>query len=205
MQGWSISSFLQFTQLHREPDGATMAAVSGERQATTAEFFPAVYGELRRIAAAQLARLAPGQSLQPTALVHEAYLKLAANADTPWSGPRHFFGAAAHAMREIIVDHARHRHAKKRRHDYPPGSLDTAFDLARSALPMDDVVAVDAAIRVLEREHPRKASIVVMRYFGGMSTPQIASALDVTTRTVEREWRFARALLADALVAGRAE
>jgi RNA polymerase sigma factor (TIGR02999 family) len=164
---------------------------------STAQVFPKVYSELRRIAAAQLARLPPGRTLQRTALVHEAYLKL--SGDARWHDSAHFFGAAAQAMREIIVDHERRRCAKKRGQGRAPSPLDTDFDLAEATLPVDDVLAIDAALRELEKQHPRRASVVVMRYFAGMSTDQIAAVLAVTTRTVEREWRLARAMLADAL------
>jgi RNA polymerase sigma factor (TIGR02999 family) len=168
----------------------------------TSEYFSAVYAELRRIAVARLARLAPGQTLQPTALVHEAYLKLAGSDDGVWDSSAHFFGAAAQAMREIIVDHVRRRSAKKRGRGVSRDPFESGFELASGALPVDDVLAIDSALRELEREHPRKANVVVMRYFAGMSTEQIAEALEVTTRTVEREWRFARALLAESLAGG---
>jgi RNA polymerase sigma factor (TIGR02999 family) len=172
---------------------------------TTSEYFSIVYDELRRVASAELARLRPGQTLQPTALVNEAYMKLAGPDDASWAGSAHFFGAAAQAMREIVVDHLRRRNALKRGGGRAPEPLfESGCDLTCPAMPIDDVLAVDAAIRELEREHPRKATVVVMRYFAGMSMDQIAAALDVTTRTVEREWRVARALLADALGAGGA-
>src|ERR1700690_1021292 len=166
----------------------------------TSAFFPVVYAELRRIAAFQLARLPPGQTLQPTALVNEAYLKLAGADDVAWQGPGHFFSAAAQAMREIIVDHARRRSAKKRGSGRPCDPFDTGLNLPSEAMPVDDVLAIDRALSALERDHPRKALVVVMRYFGGLSMDQIAVSLDVTTRTIEREWRLARALLAEALV-----
>jgi RNA polymerase sigma factor (TIGR02999 family) len=137
----------------------------GER-VTTSEYFPVVYAELRCIAAAQLARLRPGQTLQPTALVHEAYLKLAAAGDTTWNGSGHFFGAAAQAMREIVVDHVRRRCAKKRGGGQGAGSIsEPGFDLACPDLPIDDVLALDAALRELERVDPRKSTVVVMRYY----------------------------------------
>jgi RNA polymerase sigma factor (TIGR02999 family) len=174
-----------------------------QERGTTSAYFATVYAELRRIAVAQLASLRPGQTLQPTALVHEAYLKLARTDDASWAGPAHFFGAAAQAMREIVVDHVRRRCAAKRGGGCAPESMaDGDFKLADEGFPVEDVLAIDGAIRGLERDHPRKARVVVMRYFAGMSTEQIAVALDVTARTVEREWRFARALLAEALAHG---
>jgi len=166
---------------------------------SAAELLPLLYPELRRLAVAQMARLRPGQTLQPTALVHEAYMKLVGDTDPGWNGRGHFFGAAAQAMREILVDHARRRSAKKRGGGQEPLRIDTGFELADDAMPVDDVLAIDAALATLAKSHPRKAEIVVMRYFGGLTMDQIAEALGVTTRTAEREWRFARAVLAAAL------
>lgn len=166
-----------------------------------AEILPLVYAELRRLAASQLGRLRPGQTLQPTALVHEAYLKLVGNRDPGWGGRGHFFGAAAQAMREIIVDHLRRKFAQKRGGGRPAEELDTAIAVAAGDLRIDDALAVDAALKKLEAEHPRQARVVVMRYFGGLSEDEIARALDVTSRTVERDWRFASAYLHAALTA----
>jgi RNA polymerase sigma factor (TIGR02999 family) len=172
------------------------------RPEAAGELLPVVYGELRKLAAAQMARLRPGETLQPTALVHEAYLKLVGQADPGWNGRGHFFGAAAQAMREIIVDHVRRKSAAKRGAGRPNEDLDAAFDVSADGLDLEDVLAVDAALGRLEAEHPRKAKVVVMRYFGGLSEEEIAEALGVTTRTVEREWRFARAYLHEALSGG---
>jgi len=184
---------------------ATMAPMAMGGPPTTSEYFTVVYAELRRIAAGELARLRPGQTLQPTALVNEAYMKLAGSEDTNWAGAAHFFGAAAQAMREIIVDHVRRRYALKRGAGQNPEPLfESGCDLTGPGMPADDVLAIDSAIRDLERVHPRKANVVVMRYFAGMSMEQIAATLNITTRTVEREWRFARALLAEALSGGAA-
>lgn len=163
------------------------------------ELLPVVYGELRKLAAAHMARLRPGETLQPTALVHEAYLKLVGAADPGWNGRGHFFGAAAQAMREIIVDRVRRKSAKKRGGGRPAEDLDAAVSVAATDLGAEDVLAVDAALKTLEAEHPRRAQVVVMRYFGGLSEEEIAESLGVTTRTVEREWRFARAYLHELL------
>lgn len=167
------------------------------------ELLPLLYAELRSLAGAQMARLRPGQTLQPTALVHEAYLELVGDRDPGWNGRGHFFGAAARAMREILVDHARARAADKRGGGVEPLRLDTTgFDEVGApggALPLDDVLAIDRAIERLEAEHPRPAELVVLRYFGGLTMEEAASALEISLRTAEREWRFARALLADAL------
>ncbi|MFO0547586.1 MAG: sigma-70 family RNA polymerase sigma factor [Polyangiaceae bacterium] len=173
----------------------------GDRQAA-AELLPIVYAELRRLAAAQMGRLRPGQTLQPTAVVHEAYFKLVGGEDPGWEGRGHFFGAAAQAMRELIVDHQRRRAAQKRGGGRPNEELDAAMGGCVDGLGADDVLAVHAALERLEVEHPRKAKVVVMRYFGGLSEEEIAEALGVTARTVEREWRFARAYLHDVLRGG---
>ncbi|APR76724.1 Hypothetical protein A7982_02071 [Minicystis rosea] len=173
--------------------------LAGGRPNAAEELLPLVYGELRRLAAAHMSKLRPGETLRPTALVHEAYLKLVGAADPGWNGRGHFFGAAAQAMREIIVDHVRRKSAQKRGGGRVAEDLDAAVGVAATDLDADDVLAVDAALRALEAEHPRRAQVVVMRYFGGLSEEEIAAALEVTTRTVEREWRFARAYLHEQL------
>lgn len=179
-----------------------IADIAAGRAQAASELFPIVYNELRRIAAAQMSRLRPGDTLQPTALVHEAYLKLLGSADPAWNGRGHFFAAAAQAMREIIVDHVRRKSAAKRGSGQKGEPLDCAIAVAGDGLGADDVLAINAAISRLEAEHPRKAQVVVMRYFGGLSEHEIAEALGITTRTVEREWRFARAYLHGLLSGG---
>jgi RNA polymerase sigma factor (TIGR02999 family) len=169
------------------------------RQQAAGELLPLVYAELRKLAAAQMARLRPGETLQPTALVHEAYLELCGKSDPGWSGRGHFFGAAAQAMREIIVSSVRRKSAQKRGGGRPNVDLDAARGMPADGLDADEVLAIDAAVTRLQAEHPRKAQVVVMRYFGGLSEEEIAQALGVTARTVEREWRFARAYLHDLL------
>jgi RNA polymerase sigma factor (TIGR02999 family) len=166
-------------------------------RAPASALLPLVYGELRRLAGAQLARLPPGQTLQATGLVHEAFVKLVGTSDPGWEGRGHFFGAAAQAMREIIVDHLRRKGAVKR----GGGQAREELDADRLALPEGlgaaEVLAVDAALERLGAEHPRRARVVLLRYFAGLTTEEVAGVLGVTTRTVEREWRFARAFLFD--------
>ena len=176
------------------PDGD-----AGDRSQPAAALLPSMYAELRRLAAAQLSRLRPGQTLQPTALVHEAYMKLVGHADPGWEGRRHFFGAAAQAMRELLVEHVRRRTALKRGGGQAASSLDAALAVEGRGPALDDVLAIDAALARLEAEHPRKARVAIMRYFGGLSDDEIAEGLGITTRTVERDWRFARAYLVDVL------
>ncbi len=160
------------------------------------ELFPVLYEELRSLAAAQLARLSAGGTLQPTVLVHEAYLKLIGRTPCSFDERRHFFAAAARAMRDLVIDHARRKGASKRGGGEPRLRLeDTAIDIAAQSLGTDDALALNAAITRLEAEYPRKAEVVLLRHFGGLSHDEIATLLGVTTRTIEREWRFARAYL----------
>src|SRR5262249_26757691 len=157
-----------------------------------AELLPVVYAELRRLAAVLAGRLPPGQTLQPTALVHEAYLRLVGDRDPGWEGRRHFFGAAAPAMRDILVAQARrkgaHRRGGGRRAQLTEG-------LAIIEPPADDLLAVDEAIGKLQAEKPHLAEIAMLRYFAGLSADETAAVLGISASTVAREWRFARAWL----------
>ena len=158
-----------------------------------------VYADLRRLAAAHLSGRRPWQTLQPTALVHEVYLKMVGAADPGWEGRGHFFGAAAIAMREVIVDHARRRGAGKRGGGRANVPLEAVAELSVAGAPLDVALAVDEALKRFEAAHPRHAQIVLLRYFAGLSGEEIAETLGVTTRTVERDWRFARAWLHGAM------
>jgi RNA polymerase sigma factor (TIGR02999 family) len=158
-----------------------------------AELLPVVYAELRRLAAALAGRLPPGQTLQPTALVHEAYLRLVGDRDPGWNGRRHFFGAAARAMRDILVEQARRKGARK--HGGGGHRVDLTEGLAIIEPPADDVLAVDEAIQKLQAEKPHLAEIAMLRYFAGLSTDETAAVLGVSASTLAREWRFARAWL----------
>jgi RNA polymerase sigma factor (TIGR02999 family) len=140
--------------------------------------------------------------LQATALVHEAYLALIGRQDPGWNGRGHFFGAAAQAMREILIDQARRKAAIKRGGDLRREALepDELGDIGVAGdLPGEDVLALDAVLTRLQAEHPDRAQVVVLRYFGGLQEAEIAAVLGVSTRTVERAWRFARAYLHAAL------
>ena len=158
-----------------------------------AELLPVVYEELRRLAAALSARLPPGQTLQPTALVHEAYLRLVGEQDPGWNGRRHFFGAAALAMRDILVEQARRRAAQKR--GGGARRVELAEGMAVIEPPADDLLAVDEAIQKLQAEKPHLAEIARLRYFAGLSAEETAAVLDMSASTLAREWRFARAWL----------
>lgn len=167
------------------------AAAAGDPKAA-ADLLPLVYDELRRLAAGWLAREAPGQTLQPTALVHEAYLRLVGDADGPnWDGRGHFFAAAAAAMRRILVDHARARRAAKR------GGERVRVELpdVPAAAPDADLVALDDALTELEVYDPTAAALVKLRYFSGFGHGEAAEALGLTRRQADGVWAVARAWL----------
>ena len=174
------------------------AAAAGDRKAAT-DLMPLVYDELRKLAAAKMAAESPGHTLDATALVHEAYLRLVGNEDA--SAPRaqhftnrgHFFAAAAEAMRRILVDHARGRRAAKR-----GGGRRVTIDLDRvcGTDPDSDILAVNDALDRLAAVEPRAANLVVLRYFGGLTIPEAARVLGVAPRTADAWWAYARAWLA---------
>lgn len=173
-----------------------------EGRAATAELVPLVYQELKRLARTQLRALPAGQTLQPTALVHEAFSKLVGHEGDGWQSRAHFFGAAAQAMREILIDALRRKHAQKRGGGEAAEALDEDVLALPEGLSREEVLSVDAALKTLQAEHPRKAQVVLLRYFAGLTTEEVAQLLGVTTRTVEREWRFARAYLFDVMQRG---
>jgi RNA polymerase sigma factor (TIGR02999 family) len=159
---------------------------------------PLVYDELRRLAAVNLAREKPGQTLQPTALVHEAYLRLVAGAKAQrWDSHRHFFAAAAEAMRRILIDRARDRRRLKRGGGWRRLHLDD-LDLATEQCP-DDLLALDEALAKLAREDAVAAELVKLRLFTGLTLGETAETLGLARRTADRYWAFARSWLYDAL------
>lgn len=167
------------------------------------KLFPALYAELRRIADGLLAREGAGHTLDPTALVHEAYVKLAGQRTTGWPDRGAFVGVAAKAMRRILVDHARTVKAAKRGGGQERLALtDAVAAFERSAV---DLLALDEAMSQLEQLDERKARLVEIRFFGGLSVAEAASALGMTLRTAERDWMFARAWLRARLEAGAPE
>lgn len=155
---------------------------------------PLVYEELRRLAEHYLGRERGNHTLQPTALVHEAYLRLAGIRDLQLNNRAHFYGAAAQVMRRVLVDHARQRSALKRGGlDHQVVSLDEAIDAAVDV--RLDLIALDEALDVLERSAPDQARVVELRYFGGLSVEETAEYLNVAPATVHRRWAYARAWL----------
>jgi RNA polymerase sigma-70 factor, ECF subfamily len=174
----------------------------GDGQAL-AELMPLVYAELRQLAGHFMERERSGHTLQPTALVHEAFLRLAYHRNGGFNNRVHFYGAAAQAMRRILVDHSRRRQAVKRGEDPVVVTLDLTRDTA-SDLRIDlrfDLVALDDALQRLAEVAPRPAKVVELRYFGGMSINEVAEFLEIAPVTVKRHWSFARAWLYRALKA----
>ena len=159
------------------------------------KLMPQVYGELRRLAASYLRHERPGQTLQPTALVHEAYLRLAGDAKAPWQNRTHFLAIAALSMRQILVEKARRRNAAKR----GSGAQKVTLDEARLPLSAEarglDVLELDRALDRLAALDPHQAKVVELRYFGGLTVEEAAEALDISPATVKRHWTLARAWL----------
>jgi RNA polymerase sigma factor (TIGR02999 family) len=158
---------------------------------------PLVYDELRKLAAARLAKEAPGQTLQATALVHEAWLKLAGSNRQQWRGRSHFFGAAAEAMRRILIDKARGKASQKRGADGRREELHISQIELRA--PSAEILAVHDALDALAAVDRTAAEVVKLRYFVGMTIPQIADALALAPRTADRHWAFAKAWLKRAI------
>jgi RNA polymerase sigma factor (TIGR02999 family) len=161
------------------------------------ELLPLVYDELRKLAAARMAQERAGQTLQATALVHEAWLRLAGSGRQQWRGRAHFFGAAAEAMRRILIDKARRKNSQKRGGDQPHDELhESRIELQA---PSDEILAIHDALDALAAEDRVAAEVVKLRYFVGMSIPEIADALQIAPRTADRHWAFARAWLKRAI------
>ncbi len=168
------------------------AASRGDGQAAV-NLMPLVYTELRKLADSWMARLPPGQTLQPTALVHEAYLRLVADPKGSWENRRHFLFAASRAMRQILVEQARRRASLKRGGGRK--RVDADGHLAAIEAPVEDMIALDHALDTLEQDDPHKYKILMLRFFGGLTKQETAKAMDISLRTVEREWRYIRARL----------
>lgn len=157
------------------------------------ELLPLVYGELRRLAAWHLTHERPGQTLQATALVHEAYLRLVGKEDPGWQGRRHFFGAAAEAMRRILIENARRK--KRLKHGGQLERVDIEDVEVSSPLPDGELLAMDEALNRLTEFDPRAAELVKLCFFVGLTQEQAAKELNISISTIERTWAFARAWL----------
>ena len=171
-----------------------LSAIEAGDQDASDELLPLVYQELRKLAASRLAKEKPGQTLQPTMLVHEAYLRLVdVGQPQRWNGRGHFFGAAAEAMRRIVIENARRKRSQKRGGEMHRMDLDVATAEAKGS--NDDLLALDEALTEMEQTWPEKAKLVKLRYFAGLTNAEASEAMCVSTSTAERYWNFARAWL----------
>jgi RNA polymerase sigma factor (TIGR02999 family) len=171
-----------------------LSAIERGDPKAAAQLLPLVYDELRRLAAQRLAREKPGQTLQPTALVHEAYLRLVGSGTPPqWDGCGHFFAAAAEAMRRILVEQARRKGRLKRGGGRRREPAD--LDALEAGGPVHDVLALHEALERLAAHDPVKAKLVEMRFFGGLTVEQAANCLGISPKKAEHAWRYARAWL----------
>jgi RNA polymerase sigma factor (TIGR02999 family) len=176
------------------PDGQDVTrllkAWSAGDQAALDQLMPVVYAEVRKLAQSYLRRERPDHTLQPTALVNEAYLRLVDQRDVDWNSRSHFFGIAAQIMRRVLVDHARARNAEKRGSGVVPVAFDEALDVA--AARQLDLVALDDALQTLGALDARQARVVELRFFAGLSVEETADVMGLSPATVKREWMAAR-------------
>ena len=170
-----------------------LLGAAGCGDAKTEELLTLVYNELRRLAAARLARERPGQTLQATALVHEAWVRLAGSGPQYWAGRRHFFSAAAEAMRRIVVENARRK--RRLKHGGNWERVDVAAVELASPMPDDELLALDAALTSLAQADPEAAELVKLCFFSGLTQAEAGQELGVSAATAERTWAFARAWL----------
>src|SRR5262245_29844181 len=196
-----LNWWLQCGPMAATPVTELLKAWGGGDEAALNELVPLVESELRRLARGYMARERSGHTLQTTALVNEAYLRLVDAQDVRWNDRAHFFGIAARLMRRVLVDHARQRAFRKRGGGAQAVSLDDAMFVSR--VPDVELLDLDRALQALAAVDNRKARVVEMRYFGGMTVEETADALAVSTETVKRDWRLAKLWLLDEL-AGRA-
>jgi RNA polymerase sigma factor (TIGR02999 family) len=164
----------------------------GESRASEA-LLPLVYDELRRLAAVRMAQESAGQTLQPTALVHEAWMQLVSAGDRSWQNRAHFFGAAADAMRRILIDKARHKSRLKWGGGQARLNIED-LELAETT-PDDNVLLINEALEKLEQEDAEQARVVVLKFFGGLTNLEVAESLNIAERTVDRQWACAKARL----------
>jgi RNA polymerase sigma factor (TIGR02999 family) len=193
---WALSS-----KLSRMSDVMQSLSAIDDDESRAAELLPLVYDELRRLAAAKMAQQSAGQTLQATALVHEAYLRLVGANRKDWADSRHFFAAAAEAMRHILVDNARRKHRAKHGGSQERVGLDGA-DIAAPA-PDEKLLLVDEVLEKLALEDPLRAEVVKLHYFVGLTHAETAQALNLSEKTVRRHWDFARVWLYRAIQSQR--
>ena len=182
---------------------ALRAMEHGNAQAAD-ELLALVYDEMRRLAAAKLARERAGHTLQPTALVHEAWMRLGADTQPPWQNRRHFFGAAAEAMRRVLIGSARRKHAARRGLGVQHVDIEASDVDITTPVQDETLLQVHEALERLAAEDPRKAELVKLRYFTGLSIEEAAEVLGISDRTAKRDWTYARAWLGDVIERMRA-
>lgn len=174
-----------------------LQAISRGEGGASAELLPIVYEELRRLAMSRMSQEAAGHTLQATALVHEAWLRLVGSGERTWQNRAHFFGAAAEAMRRILIESARRKSRIKRGGNFIRVDL-ADVDLAETN-PDEKILLINDALEEMEVQDPEKARVVVLKFFGGMTNQEVAESMGVTERTVERHWAFAKAWLYQAI------
>lgn len=189
--------------LSKIPDNRTIMAdvtrilnaiEQGDIQATE-ELLPLIYEELRLLAAQKLSRELPGQTLQATALVHEAYIRLVGTEDKGWDNKGHFFKAAAEAMRRILIENARRKKSPKYGGDHSKMDLNEAILVVGDKVPSETMIALDEALEKLSKRDERKADVVKLRYFAGLTSEQAAKVLKISPTTAKRYWIYSRAWL----------
>ena len=168
------------------------AVARGER-GVSSDLLPLVYDELRQLAAARMAREAAGHTLQPTALVHEAWLRLVGGGESSWENRAHFFGAAAEAMRRILIENARRKSRLKHGGGQGRTNIDE-IDVAET-IPDDSILLIDEALERLKLQDPETAQVVLLKFFGGLTNEEIVSITGTSDRTVRRQWNYAKAWL----------
>ncbi len=180
-----------------------LRSVAAGNESAASRLLPLVYEELRKLAGARMARLSPDQTLQPTALVHEAYLRLVGDEPVEWANRAHFFAAAAMSMRDIIVERARRKGRIK--HGGGRQKLELNEGARVETEEEFDFVGLDAALKRFQKKDARRAQVVMLRFFAGLSVEDTASALGMSPATVKRDWNYARAWLHDAMNTGDAD
>ena len=174
-----------------------LQAVERGEENSSERLLPLVYDELRRLAAIKMSHEAENQTLQPTALVHEAWLRLNAEEEAHWQNRGHFFAAASEAMRRILIERARRKSRLK--HGGGQVRIDVQELELANTTPEEKVLMINEALEQLQAEDPEKARVVVMKFFGGLTNQEVAESLKVTERTVERHWAYAKAWLFSAV------
>lgn len=195
-RSWNADQFCYFAMasVTKRPITQLLVDLKKGGQSTFDELLPIVYDELRRLAGSYLRKERSNHTLQPTALVHEAYLKLIGQSEIEWQSRAHFFGVSARLMREILIDHARSKNRQKRGGEFQTQiELDAAVSFAdRREI---DVIAIDEALSKLEELDEKQARIVEMKFFAGLTVEEIAEVLSISPATVKREWATAKLLL----------